>query len=97
MTESKAIAKNRVEWIDFMKGFAILELVVYHFYVLPWMVSPVAIFFFLSGIFFSDAKPFGKFVKQKAKALMVPFLFFYILGLAFNAVGAHVQGVEWGG
>ena len=64
--------KKRIEWIDFIKGIAILELVVYHFGVLPWLVSSVPIFFFLSGMFFSDKKPFWQFVKYKSKALLLP-------------------------
>ena len=89
--------KTRIGWIDFIKGIAILELVIFHFGVLPWLISPVPIFFFLSGFFFSDSKPFGVFFKQKAKALMLPFLFFYVLGLSANVVGTHLLGVELGG
>ncbi len=89
--------KTRIGWIDFIKGIAILELVIYHFGVLPWLISPVPIFFFLSGFFFSDSKPFGVFFKQKAKALMLPFLFFYVLGLFANVVGTHLLWFELGG
>lgn len=87
MERSKSVNnvnKGRIEWIDFIKGIAILELVIYHFGVLPWLISPVPIFFFLSGLFFSDSKPFGQFVGQKAKALMLPFLFFYVLGITVD-------------
>ncbi len=95
--ENQTIANKRIEWIDFIKGIAILELVVYHFGVLPWLISPVPVFFFLSGIFFSDAKPFGQFLKHKSKALLLPFLFFYLLGVTFSAVGTYILGTEVGG
>lgn len=73
---------NRIDWVDFLKGIAILWLVIYHFYAIGWMRSPVPIFFFLSGLFYTDGKSFGEFIGKKAKALLIPFVFFFLLGIA---------------
>lgn len=76
------VKNNRIEWVDFLKGVAILWLVVYHFYAIGWMRSPVPIFFFLSGLFYNEGKSFGVFIGKKAKALLIPFVFFFLLGIA---------------
>ena len=83
---------DRVEWVDLLKGIAILWLVVYHMHVFEWMRSPVPVFFFLSGLFFSEGKSFGSFVKKKSNALLVPLLFFFVLGVAASALKSVLQG-----
>lgn len=72
---------NRINWVDALKGVSILWLIIYHFYIFDWLVSPVPVFFFLSGLFYSDGNFFRTFVTHKAKALLVPFVFFYVIGL----------------
>ena len=67
---------NRIEWVDLLKGIAILWLIVYHMHVFEWMRSPVPVFFFLSGLFFSEGMSFSSFVGKKARALLVPLAFF---------------------
>ena len=79
-------ASNRIEWVDLLKGIAILWLIVYHMHVFEWMRSPVPVFFFLSSLFFSDGKSFGSFVVKKARALLIPLLFFFALGVAASAL-----------
>lgn len=83
---------NRIEWIDALKGFAILSLIVYHFYLFDWLNSPVGIFFLLSGLFFKKRDTFVDFVRGKVKALLVPFVFFYVLGIIVLYVGDKVLG-----
>lgn len=83
---------RRIEWVDLMKGIAIIWLIVYHLYVFGWMRSPVPVFFFLSGLFFSEGKSFGSFVGKKARALLVPFAFFFVLGLAASVLKHLLQG-----
>lgn len=73
--------ENRIYWIDLLKGIAILWLVVYHFHILDWLRSPVPVFFFLSGLFFTEGNNFGSFVGKKTRALLIPFLFFFVLGI----------------
>ncbi len=72
---------SRIQWGDFLKGVAILWLMLYHFHSLAWLRSPVPVFFFLSGLFFSDRMSFKDFIGKKAKALLLPFLFFFVLWL----------------
>ena len=83
---------KRIDWIDLLKGIAILWLVVYHFHAVGWLRSPVPVFFFLSGLFFSEGKSYSSFLAKKAKALLVPLLFFFALGVAAAFVKSVLQG-----
>jgi len=86
------VKESRFGWVDLVKGIAILWLVVYHFYAVGWLRSPVPVFFFLSGLFYSDGKSFGSFLTKKAKALLIPLLFFFVLGVIAMAVKAIFVG-----
>lgn len=86
---------NRVLWVDALKGIAILWLIVYHFYIFNWLRSPVPVFFFLSGLFFSEGKTFGSFVGKKANALLVPFLFFFFLGITVSFLKSLAFGESY--
>lgn len=83
---------DRIYWVDLLKGVAILWLIIYHFYAIGWLRSPVPVFFFLSGLFFSEGKSFGTFVCKKAKALIVPFLFFFALGVGGAVLSNYLTG-----
>lgn len=83
---------NRIEWVDLLKGIAILWLIVYHMHVFEWMRSPVPVFFFLSGLFFSEGMSFSSFVSKKAKALLMPLAFFFVLGVAASTLKCLIQG-----
>ena len=87
--------ESRIEWVDLLKGIAILWLVVYHMHVFEWMRSPVPVFFFLSGLFFSEGKSFGSFVGKKAKALLVPLLFFFALGVLTSVIKNFLTGEDY--
>lgn len=87
--------ESRIEWVDLLKGIAILWLVVYHMHVFDWMRSPVPVFFFLSGLFFSEGKSFGSFTAKKARALLVPLLFFFVLGVAASILKCLLQGESY--
>lgn len=87
--------ERRIEWVDLLKGIAILWLIVYHFYAIDWMRSPVPVFFFLSGLFFSEGKSFGSFVSKKAKALLVPLLFFFALGVLTSVIKNYLTGEDY--
>lgn len=83
---------DRIEWVDILKGISILWLMVYHFHSVEWLRSPVPVFFFLSGLFFSDKQPFCTFVKKKTHALLIPMLFFFLLWYIYAYVGGHLMG-----
>ncbi len=87
-----AAGKQRIEWVDMIKGIAILWLIIYHFYVFDWLISPVPIFFFVSGLFYSEGKSFRMFIVRKTKALLIPFVFFYIIGIVPVIVNNVFQG-----
>ncbi len=84
--------KRRIVWVDLLKGLAILWLIIYHMHVFGWMRSPVPVFFFLSGLFFSEGKSFCAFLIKKAKALLVPLLFFFVLGVTASALKCLLLG-----
>ena len=86
---------NRIGWVDVLKGISIIWLIVYHFYVFDWMRSPVPVFFFLSGLFFNEGRNFISFVEKKAKALLIPFVFFFLLGILASALGYILQGKNY--
>lgn len=87
--------KKRVDWIDALKGFAIIWLIIYHFHVFGWLKSPVGVFFFLSGLFFSEGNSFYLFLKKKINALLVPFVFFFFLGIIILFCGSLVLGEKF--
>jgi len=77
--------KNRIEYIDYIKGFAILWIVWYHttcpaFAKNYWHVP---LFFFVSGLFFKK-ESFNLFFKKRIKNIIIPFFFFYIISYFFR-------------
>lgn len=80
---------TRIEWVDFLKGIAIMWLIVYHLHIFEWLRSPVPVFFFLSGLFFSEGSSFASFMRKKSKALLIPFAFFCVLGWVTSFLKVH--------
>ncbi len=75
--------KKRIEYIDCIKGFTILWVVIYHFgqeNIPEWVTIGyrMPLFFFLSGIFFR-AKPFKEFLIRRINTLIIPFCFWMIV------------------
>ena len=75
--------KKRDATIDIAKGIGIYLVCLGHTtsneVVLKWLYSfHMPLFFFLSGIFHSQAENYFEFFKKKTKALLVPYLFFAI-------------------
>ncbi len=77
--------KQRIEFIDLAKGFCIILVVIFHsdlsddFPVLMALRMPL--YFILSGLFFKDYGKFLIFLVKKINRLVIPFLFFFSLGL----------------
>lgn len=87
---SNATENKRIEYIDLLKGFAILWIVWWHT-CHPAFIDPyyhVPLFFFISGIFFKPY-PFTVFIKKKIKSLLVPFIFFYLVSYIYR-MGVHI-------
>lgn len=91
------MTKQRIEWIDTAKGICIILVVLYHSlihthadYLLRntnvenfLCAFRMPLYFALSGIFFKTYCSFDNFVIRKVNKLIVPFMFFYLLGSIF--------------
>lgn len=99
--------KQRVEYIDLAKGFAMIMLIYVHTsinypenpFAHSWcrrMIGSmyVPVFFIMSGMFFSTKLPFGQWIKKKAKRLVVPFVCFYLLTYLMNCVICGILHVQ---
>ncbi len=76
---------NRIDFVDLLKGFAILWIVWYH-QPHPQIVDHffhVPIFFFLSGVFFKRKVP-SQFFRGILLKIIIPFLFFYVVSYCFQ-------------
>ena len=82
------VNKCRVLWIDIVKGVAIILVVLGHIgltnvsYIGPWVNSfHVPIFFFISGMLFSNSNSFGIFLNKKILELIKPYLYFSFIAI----------------
>lgn len=92
------IEKGRIQWIDASKGILIILVVMYHYIqsfcpdltVFTKIVSAffMQAFFALSGFLINTNLPFGKFVKRKAKSLLIPYCVFCLLLLIYKFMTA---------
>ena len=84
------MAKQRLAYIDFMKGLCIMLIVMHHTDVTFFdAVAPnlnnalqsfrVPMYYFLSGLFFKTYSGFTEFLKRKVNNLVVPLLFFHVM------------------
>ena len=87
--------KQRIEYIDLLKGFSILWVVLLHSYYrtgeanedlteITWRTwlfvqYRMPLFFFASGIFFR-LKPFKEFLTKRINTIIIPFLGFWLIG-----------------
>lgn len=80
-------SKPRVDYVDILKGFAILWIIWIHTDHYDFVGTPYRnpIFFFTSGIFFK-LKPLKDFALVRLNRLIIPFLFFYLLSYPFRMV-----------
>lgn len=80
------MVKKRLDWADLVKGFGMFVVVFSHYPHPEWInafYTPffLAIFFFVSGYFFSPKRSFGEFVVNKFWKLLVPLFMFGALGV----------------
>ncbi len=88
------MAKQRVEYIDYIRGLCVTWVVWYHT-THPEFVDfsfRIPLFFFASGVFFKPY-PWKKFWRKKFNQLIVPFIFFYLIYYVYliitNALKFH--------
>ncbi len=87
----ETIQKKRIEFIDLAKGVCIILVVMGHcgaMVEIPGMsVVRMPLYFILSGLFFKTYGGFGNFTIKKTNKILIPFLFFYLLGcIAYYAI-----------
>lgn len=75
--------------LDAMRGMAIILVVLGHVGVCGdvrnWIYAfHMPLFFFISGYFCNDQKPFGSFLYKKVKTLYFPFVSYYVLFVVFS-------------
>lgn len=90
------IFKERLKWIDNLKAFAIILVVLGHnHFFLSGYISTfhVPIFFMISGYLFSNKKGYKQFIKSKFDSLIKPYFFFSItLFLFWFLIGDKMGG-----
>ncbi len=83
---------GRIEYLDIMKGIAMLIIITYHVYEGPmWLVYIsngvcVPMFFFISGMFVNGSAATGTFALRRFNRLIVPMMFFSLLYMAAAVV-----------
>ncbi len=101
MTNSISINNTRIDYLDLLKGFAILWIVWYH-QPHPAFVDHyyhVPVFFFVSGVFFRQ-KNFVSHLNGILTHIVVPFVFFYLISYCFQFARFFFEnqtliGFEW--
>jgi len=77
-------SKQRIEFIDLAKGVCILLVVMGHsgfpLDIPGWSIVRMPLYFMLSGLFFKDYGGWWQFIIKKTNKILIPFLFFYLLG-----------------
>ena len=97
------MTKERVVWIDLLKAFGILLVMLGHIYqkndmLYHWIYSfHVPLFFFLSGIFFVKADNFRVFIIKRWNTLILPYFVFYFITFAYWALVERNMRAEAGG
>ena len=89
--------KERIDYIDLMKGIGIFLVVMHHTYlrthieVVDKAVSNffMPLYFFLSGLFFKRYSGFREFVLRKVNHLIVPYLFFAYIPFCLTDIFIH--------
>jgi fucose 4-O-acetylase-like acetyltransferase len=94
------VMKERIGYIDLIKGFSILWVVLLHAYLRNniddtsidiWLFVKyrMPLFFFLSGIFFRQI-PLKEFIMKRINTVIVPFFVFWIIGFLFSIIKYEV-------
>ena len=102
--------KNRIEFVDLAKGFCICLVVFSHCCSHYHLKTPIdltcgafrmPLYFFLSGLFFKTYEGFDGFLKRKINKLVIPFLFFYLIGsvllpnISLSDVTSRISSLIW--
>lgn len=91
------MTEARIKWIDEAKGFGIIFVMLGHCYLDDkldfWFTSfHMALFFSLSGYTFNGRGPYTRFLKQKIRGLLFPYVFFVVSTMLCNGLLAVTHG-----
>lgn len=80
--------KERVEWIDIVKGIGIITVVMVHsgisYEIIKFLLSfNMQLFFFISGYLFKSEAGVLAFIKKKGRSLLIPYFSFSIITYLF--------------
>lgn len=97
--------KERLVYVDFMKGFCILLIVAFHIDndIFPLRVNMmlqsfrIPMYYFLSGMFFKRYDGFIDFVRRKTNNILVPYVFFMLLTCAVHCIMWYAFEAVWFG
>lgn len=92
----KQLNKERFFWVDNLRAFAIILVVLGHnYFFLSGYISTfhVPIFFIISGYLFNNNRDFKEFIKRKINSLIKPYFFFsFSLYLYWLIIGNKMGG-----
>lgn len=105
MSSEVSKKRERIEYLDVLKGFSILWVVIYHLndHMPDWICVPyrMPLFFFISGFFFKTDK-FRVILHKRINGLLIPFLFFWFLSflivfVKYDLIGSFVAKTDFVG
>lgn len=100
-----AAEKQRLAYVDFMKGMCILFIVAFHIDndIYPHRVDlmlqsfRIPLYYFLSGVFFKHYDGFFDFLRRKFNNIIVPYVFFMVLTCVVHCAAHYVFAADWMG
>lgn len=91
--------RERIGWIDALRGFAILLIVLGHAFSDPspienWVYAcHIPLFLLISGMVFSPGESFGRFAWKRFRTIMVPYFCFGTISILIYALlGKYAEG-----
>lgn len=92
---------SRIKWVDYMKAFSILAVVLNHTHIPPDIKKYVYLvclpaFFFVSGMFANTQLSLKGFLYKKTRRLLIPYFFFGIVtwGLWFFVIRNYGKDID---
>lgn len=91
----RAVENMRIVWIDYVKAFSIMSVMLYHTYITPEIQRLIYIlclpaFFFISGLFLDSNLTIADFFKKRTKRLLIPYIIWGVLSwLAWLLIGRN--------
>ena len=90
------IPNQRLPYVDVAKGFAIWLMILGHFNVGDLLHTyiysfHIPLFFFISGMFFRNNKPFFQNLESAVRGLLLPYFFFSIINLSICWISPYLH------